>query len=214
MPIRSKQSAARYRSVLARLAKFARVQIARGTHLIDQNQGADSVYLLQSGLVKLARHTDGPRALIMGVRGTGALLGIEAALLRVPQPLTVVALVPCRVVRLGAKEFEGLLRKDEDFSWFVHVAHCQEVGRHLQQAAALASRSARERLEDFFRELRDETAVGEDDAIEVPLRDWELAQFLAVTPQYLSRLMQALRSDGTLERRNTQWFHTTRLART
>jgi CRP-like cAMP-binding protein len=192
---------------VARLAKFTLESLERGTHLVHQNQRADSVHLIRSGLVKLTRNTDGPRAMIMGLRGTGSLLGIQAALLRIPQPLTVVALVPCRVTRLRVKEFENLLHQDQDFSWFVHVAHCQEIARHLEQAAALGSRSARERLEDFFRELRVEMAAEEEDRIELPLRDWELAQLLAITPQYLSRLMQSLRSEGVLERKNSQWLH-------
>jgi len=48
-------------------------------------------------------------------------------------------------------------------------------------------------------------ARGDSGLIELPLREWELAQLLAITPQYLCTLMQELLEQGRMERRGRRW---------
>lgn len=183
---------------------------ARGAHLLEQGFGARKVGLVRMGLVKLAQTAPNGRSAIVGLRGRDALLGVGPALLGVTQPVTAIAVTECDVAWVDVAHFARALNEDSDASRFVHFAHCLEIERHLAQAAGLACLSARERLEEFLRFLREEVALEGPAATELPLKDWELAQLLAVTPQYLSRLMHELRDEGVIARRGSHWIYFTR----
>jgi CRP-like cAMP-binding protein len=180
-----------------------------GAVILHQGFRAESVYLVRAGLVKLLCACPDGRTTIVGLRHRGSLLGTEAVLLGESQPLTAIALTSCELARIPAGELSSLLRHGDTLSWEVHQEHCREVQRQLERVVALACLSARERLDEFLRLLWIAIGPEGDDptaAIELPLRDWELAQFLAITPQYLSRLMHELADEGRLRRRGSRWL--------
>lgn len=198
--------ASSYRPGLATLAAYPAVGFSKGTCILQQGLHPDRAYLIRSGIVKLSKLRSG-RTLIAGLRSSGSMIGVEASLLRAPHSVTVVALTECSAIPLEAAELRRLLLEDPDVSWLVHLAQSEEVERHMGHAARLACLSARERLEDFFKLLRNEIIGDPEAPVELPLREWELAQLLGITPQYLSRLIHALEAGGSLERRGGRWHH-------
>ena len=181
-------------------------RVSRGTELLSQGYSASSVVLVLSGLVKLSHvYADG-RSAIVGLRVGPCLLGSWPVLLEMAQPLTAVAISACDISRITAQRFGALLKAGGPLSWRVHLEHAHELLRESTQTAELACLDARERLESFLGLLRLEYAHGCDAPIELPLRDWEIAQLLAITPQYMSRLMGELESQGRLQRRGSRWL--------
>ena len=174
---------------------------APGTVLFSQGTPARDAFLLLEGLVRLTHRLSDGRASIVGLRGRGALLGVEAAGARRPHPLTAIAVTTCRWQRVSARDWAGKPRAEAK-SW-VHAARLEEHERQIVQSAGLARLSARERLEAHLDFVRAELAHGSlrpGAEVELPLRDRELAQLLAITPSYLSRLMRELEREGRLIR--------------
>ena len=157
-----------------------------------QGEVADAVFSVRRGLIKLVRgHSSGAES-IVGLRANGWILGASAAVLGETHTMSAVALAPTRVARIPAAVFCRRLREDPEFSLRVHEMNSREIHTELVEKADIKSASARERLKRFLQSL---TPVhsGVDGPPgppkRLPLCQWEIAQLVGVTPQYLCRLM-------------------------
>lgn len=175
-----------------------------GTELFQQGGRAGMVYFLKSGLVKLMRVEEDGQQMIVGLRSSGWLLGADSALLQAPHPVTAVALTRCDLRCLAAADFCRLLHENPRLSWQVHQLQSREVYSQVRQLAGLGCLSARHRLEQFLWDLAGSlapAAPAREIRLQVPLRDWEVAQMIAVTSSYVCRLLKELEQDGLLKRR-------------
>lgn len=161
------------------------------------------VFFLEQGLLKLLRLEPDGQELIAGLRATGWFVGAAAAILEMPYSVTAVTATACRVSRLGADAFRRSLRSDPALSWRVHEMHSREIYDDLARMAGLATHSARSRLEAFLGRLAQAlppAGTNGEIRLEVPLKQWELAHLLAVTPQYLCQLLGEMEREGRLRR--------------
>jgi CRP-like cAMP-binding protein len=179
----------------------------RGTEFFSQGGESEAVFLITGGLVKLLRCCPDGRAVIVGLRSPGWILGGAAAVLGDPYTVTACAVTPCEALRLHTGLFHELIRTNVEVSGYVHRLHAMEVGSGLTHLGDFGNLSARQRLEGFLCDLAHELPPSPD-GVEIPLRDWEIAQLVAITPPYLSRLVQELTLSGRLERqRNVLILH-------
>ena len=191
------------RSARSALEEFPLDTFPAGSALFRQDTVPENAFVLRDGIVKLThRLTDG-RTTVVGLRRGGTLLAAESALARKPHPVGVVAVTPGRAYRIARRRLAQVVAGRGALSTWVHAANVAELEGQVLQAARLARLDARERLESYFEFVRasDARADGDVEEIDLPLRDWELAQLLAVTPSYLSRLIQELESHGRVIRR-------------
>ncbi len=175
-----------------------------GAELFQQGTPAQMVYLLKSGLVKLMRVEEDGQQMIVGLRSAGWLLGVESALLQSPHPVTAVALTRCDLRCVPSSQFRKMVRDDARLSWKVHQIQSREVYSQVRQLSGLGCLSARHRLEQFLWDLSaalKPAAQCREIRFQVPLRDWEVAELIAVTSSYVCRLLKELESDGLLRRR-------------
>ena len=174
-----------------------------GVRLFEQGRQPTELFYLHSGLVKLLRsHADG-HDLILGLRGPGWLIGAAAAVLDHPHDVTAVALTECSVSRIPAASFRRLLRLNEDLSWKLHQQNSREIHEELAQIAELECLSARERLEQVLHRFLPATTparASDEIRLTIPLRQWEIAQLVGVTPQYLCQLLGEMERKGLLRR--------------
>jgi CRP-like cAMP-binding protein len=168
-----------------------------------QGAVAAEVFFIESGLVKLVRSEEGGRELIADLRFAGYLLGDAAVISNRPHPLTAITLIETSVRRITAKVFCRLLQTDERFAWGVRQAQSREAFDNLARITQLGCVPARHRLEHLLRLLimaRAARTLAGDVRLELPLKNWEVAQLIAVTPTYLSRLFAQLEKAGILKR--------------
>lgn len=174
-----------------------------GSQLFSQGDPAQSVFRIEGGLVKLIRsHADGRGERIVGLRARGWVLGAAAAIANELYVATAVAVVTCKVARLGAAAF--LQRLGSDHSLMTHILgmHAHEVCSSLTQLGA-ESISATTRLRQLLVDLASPIRTGDhphEYRVEIPLRQWELAQLLGVAAPYLSELLSDLETEGALRR--------------
>lgn len=172
-----------------------------GTVLMEQGGDPGDVFYVEEGLAKLVRTGPDGREQILGLRGPGWFLGAALVLTFRAHPASAVAVTPCRLRRLTRQAFLGLMAQHEALSWHVHQMHSREVLSQFQQMADLGTATSRERLERFLRRFTGAAPAsgnGGGVRLSLPLKRWELASLLAVTPEHLSRLLRQLRDDGVI----------------
>lgn len=183
---------------------YPRTEFRAGTPLFHQGDPSDHVCVLESGLVKLTQACANGRLTIVALRGRASVLGLDAALLGTPRAVTAMPVRTAVVVRVPVDEFERRLWASRRLAWYALREQCLDEQRSHARIAAFACLSARERLEAVIAEVTGEP--GPCDGAPLPLRDWELAQLVGVTPQYLCVLVHELRDEGLLERRGERWW--------
>jgi CRP-like cAMP-binding protein len=174
-----------------------------GVELFQQETPAEDVFFVRRGLVKLLFLQPDGHEIIVGLRSQGWFLGSAPVLLGKPYAATAVTVTNCRLSRIRASEFRHLIRANGRLSWQLHEMHSLELSRYLSLVTDLGCLTARQRLGRLFAELApllSQGTSGQGTRIRMPLRQWEIAQLIAVTPQYLCQLLQDMEREGVLKR--------------
>ncbi|MDQ3009717.1 MAG: Crp/Fnr family transcriptional regulator [Acidobacteriota bacterium] len=173
-----------------------------GVALLSQAAPAREVFIIRRGLVKLVWLDEGGQEVLMGLRGASWVLGGAAATLAEPATFSTVTLTACELQRLAAADFLSLLATEAAFAAHWQRLLCRENLAQMQRTVELRCRPARLRLEQLLWELV--CLSGEGEPLQLPMKFWELADLIAVTPEYLSRLLARLERDGLLRRDDGQ----------
>lgn len=171
-------------------------QYPAGVVLFRQGDRAEAVYAIEQGWVKLVRIEEDGQTMIVGMRSQGWILGAASALMERAHAVTAETVTWCRLRRMRGNVFRERVQRDEAFSWYVHQMHAREIHRQLEQVVGLGCQRARRRLEQLLGELAGE----QEGRWRCPLRQWEVAQLVAVTPSYLSQLLGELEREGVVRR--------------
>jgi len=166
-----------------------------GVRLFTQGGASADAFFIAEGLVKLQRVQDRGQEVIVGLRGTGWFLAASAIVLERAHVVTAVTVTECTLSRIPAPQFRGLVRESRAFSWRILRMNSEEIHDQLVEAADRSSLPARERLERFLTRLVPRDAVAGPNGqwrVPIPLRQWEIADLIGVTPQYVCQLFHEL----------------------
>jgi CRP/FNR family cyclic AMP-dependent transcriptional regulator len=175
-----------------------------GRALFRQGDPCTRLFYLESGFVKLARLQPSGRETIVGLRGSGWVLGAAAILINEPYVVTAVTATRCTVSHLCVTDFRSLLCSDHAFSDAIHRMHAREIYDQLLQLSEMACRPAKDRVIMCLRRLTKElrgNLGGPPPSL--PLKQWELAQLVGVAPQYMCQLLAGLRSENLPKRQRS-----------
>ncbi len=164
-----------------------------GVELFRQDHPATHVYFIERGIVKLSCGGPGGEEVIAGLRQSNWLLGASAVILGSAYTATATTLTRCSMRWIAAGTFVRKLAVDIDLSAEVNRMLSREIRGHLTKIVTLGCMSATERLRRFLCELiseEDHDELQEKGKLELPLKNGELAQIVAVTPQHLYRLLR------------------------
>lgn len=178
------------------------------TRLFRQGSTGDAVYLIEEGLVKLTALQPDGQAVILGLLSKGTPLGAITVILEMIYVATAETLTACRARRIPADRFRHLLRTKPAVSWRYHRWCSREMHWSAAQQVALKTLSARQRLEQCLWEMI--SLLGGNGSaprvrLHLPLRNWELAQLIGVSPEHLSRMLTHLEKEGTVVREK-EWL--------
>lgn len=175
-----------------------------GMQLFRQDADPAEVYFVESGLAKLTRYEENGSEFILDIRFAGSLLGSAAALQNRPHLFSAVTATDCRLTHLSAKLFLDLLSTDVQLRLFTYHILSSEVLDQAARLSEIACLSARHRLEQLLWQILEQVTENRavDSRVQLPLKHWEAAQLLAITPTYLSRLLGNLESEEIISRRN------------
>jgi CRP-like cAMP-binding protein len=172
-------------------------------------QGADpaDVYLVNSGIIKLTRSEANGQAILVDLRFAGALLGAAAVISEKPHPFAAITVTRCALTRWSSQKFQSLLATDTKLADRVREVLSDEVLEHVARISQLTCLPARERLEQLLWQFS--ARLGHDDLyrrsesrprLQLPLKHYEVAHLLSITPTYLCRLLNTLEKENVITR--------------
>ena len=187
---------------------FPAAEYPAKVRLFQQGSRAECAYFVASGITKLTCINPSGKELIVGLRGPGSLLGTAAVILSTVYPATASTVTPCSLRRVSATELDGLLSTNLDFCRYLQEMQAREVHAHLELMIDVVSRTAQYRLAKLLFDafvIRDMHS-GTDRSLPIPLKQWEIAELLAVTPEHTSRVLRRLEKEGLISRKRNILF--------
>jgi CRP-like cAMP-binding protein len=171
--------------------------------IIAQGAPAVDVCLLATGTIKLTMATSSGDEVVVGVRHAGRAIGLGPALLGVLQPLSAVALEPCEVHRMAVGALRSSLETDPRLAEYVRHELACEAQDQIAHATGISMPSRERLITALLRIAGVEPGHAREREVKVPplLRQWEIAQLVGLTPQYLSALLGKLEAEGVIYRR-------------
>lgn len=186
-----------------RLHFATRQKYPAGVEILLQGQAARTLYLVDFGLIKLVHFGSNGDTLLTDLCGPGDLVGGGSSILRTLSPVAAVTATACDLFPISTELFCRLLQSDTDLSWAFHRYQAITANRYMVRLAHFGCYSARSQFEHFLWSICTMPDLfTADKKLHLPLKLWEIAQFLGITPSYLSRLLKSLEREGLIERDN------------
>jgi len=177
-------------------ASVAMRRIPAHEHLYFEGDTRDSIYVVESGWVKLYRTlVDGQRQ-VVGFANSGSILGLESDIEHSNGCETV---TPVTVRAIPVARIKDACRNDPSFAEQVLRQLGRQLGAAQAQLATVGAQSAEQKLATFLltiSNLCEETADGEFD---LPMRRGEMAEFLGLRLETVSRKMTDFQRRGWIK---------------
>jgi CRP-like cAMP-binding protein len=187
---------------LAALRQYAsRQHFKRNETVFCEDDPADRVYTIVSGIVRLCRHTPDGRRCIIDFLLPGDLIGL---LVCADQPATAEAVTEATLVSYPRSAFDRLAASDS--------AIRRSVLRHLSASLiesqhhlfVLGSQNAKQRVASFFLRMFDRMDGTKGDALDVAMGRQGIADHLGLTIETVCRAITALRCSGIIDVPNSR----------
>jgi CRP/FNR family transcriptional regulator len=183
----------RQRTQLAAMAAYLRLPAK--TSIYNADSPAASIWIVDSGVVKSTRELPSGRRQITAFLFAGDLFGLAENGKYVNSIRTV---TPVALYRMPRETLTEILKRDSEleFQFLCKIAH--ELRELQRQSIMIGRRDAPGRLAMFIA-LMARNEVGSDttdDLIPVPMSRTDIAEYLNLTPEAVSRATQRLAKDG------------------
>jgi CRP/FNR family transcriptional regulator len=165
--------------------------------LFRQGDGADAVYNVTEGMVRLSRLLPDGRRHVMGFAMVGDFLGLA-----LPETFTVTAeaLGPTILCRFEKRAFAGLVADKPHLLRKLHELAGYELGLAHDHMTLLSRRTAEEKVASFLLGLRERFArIGQTSVtLALPMGRQDIADHLGLTIETVSRLLTRLDRERAL----------------
>lgn len=188
--------AVRERAAIA--PRFQSVAFERDDILFFEGAPPDWLYVVDDGYIKLVKHSDDGRDIILHVAARGDLIGGVSAFGRRPHPFTAQAMVPARALRVSGPDFAEIMKTHPAIASQTVTSLIEELTEAHETAKSLATerverRIARQLLKLVGRMGRD-TPGGIE--IAVPLARQDVADIAGTTVESAIRVLSRWRQAG------------------
>lgn len=173
--------------------------LGAGERIYERGQQARHLFVVVEGRVNLALCAKTGDVKVLEILRPGQVLGEAAMFMHGGRyPVTAVAATTVRVARIANRDYLAALRECPDTCLRLIGHLTQRLDRHIHQIEYMTLESATHRLARVLesRLPEDETARAE---IELAESRQELASFLTMKPETLSRALRSLSASGVIE---------------
>jgi CRP-like cAMP-binding protein len=184
--------------VAALRSRATLIRTKRGQQLALSTGATEAVYIVRSGLLVVQTATPAAHRQLLALVYPGDVFRSTFAPPLAGTVLT--AAGACELWRLQAANFESSLSADAELGrWLSHQLADQQA-RKLMHVAIIGGMSGEERVASLLIEqaLRIGTKCAAGTSFELPLSRADIADYLALNPDTLSRIMSRLRSRGVV----------------
>lgn len=161
--------------------------------LFGQGQRADFLHILLEGSVALDAEWRGREAVMGVVRPVSSFI-LAACLRDMPYLMSARTLERSRILMLPALDLRDAIRREPVLGLAVMDELAGSYRTMVRQAKNMKLRTARERLAAWI--VNQAHREGQVNSFMLPVEKRELAPYLGMTPESLSRALGALRQDG------------------
>jgi CRP/FNR family cyclic AMP-dependent transcriptional regulator len=212
-----------WRSVnyLPGVSEHALGELARHSALLAYEQGAiiflqddpvSGLFLVESGAVKICRHSKEGREHILQITYPGDTFNDVAALDGAANPATAVAFTATRLWRITRDDLRAVTQRHPDLAWALIESLARRARFLVASVQNLAMRDVRGRLARLLLEQAEAAESGEEP---VPLTQEEMANRVGTVREVVGRTLRALAADNiiSMERQHIVVVDRERLAR-
>ena len=168
------------------------VSIKRGLALFSAGDSADSVFVIVSGLVRTSMMLSDGRRQIIGFHEPGDVLGVTLAEQHL---LSAEAVSATQLLTVSRIWLQGVLGVQPRLCLSLIPLASRSMDAARRHLMLLGRMTARERLCTFLLER----LKGEAGVIELPMSRSDIADYLGLTIETVSRTLTQLRSEGVIQ---------------
>ncbi|MGE5539515.1 MAG: helix-turn-helix domain-containing protein [Gemmatimonas sp.] len=186
------------RQAATRIAAVSiRQTIAPGQELFAEGDAAENVYEVVSGMVKLYKLLPDGRRQIMGFISPGHLIGLVH---RGAYVYTAEAITEVTLCRYPLARFTRLIDEVPGFAKRLLDVHSDELSAAHDQMLLLGRKTAVEKVASFLLMMAEGQHEDCDD-VYVPMTRTDIADYLGLTIETVSRTLTKLKAEGVIGRR-------------
>ena len=171
----------------------ATMSYPRHSEIFGENEPADYLYKVVSGCVRTYKILSDGRRQIGGFYLPGDIFGLEFAN---AHTLSAVAIADTKVLVIRRRALNALTGRDPAIARELFILTGREL-RRVQDRILLLIKSAQERVAGFLLEMADRVSAG--DAVELPMSRQDIADYLGLTIETVSRTLTSLESVAAIE---------------
>jgi CRP/FNR family transcriptional regulator, nitrogen fixation regulation protein len=169
------------------------VPYPRNAEIFGESDPAEYLYKVVSGAVRAYKILSDGRRQIGGFYLPGDVFGLEFG---DEHTLSAEAVTDTKVLVVKRSALAALAARDATVARELYQLTARELGR-AQERMLLLIKSAQERVASFLLEMTERAPAG--DAVELPMSRQDIADYLGLTIETISRTLTALESDATIE---------------
>ena len=176
-----------------------RVFVEKGTYVAHEGSARDGALVMLSGVLKLFKSLPDGRTQITGFRFAGDLVSSRRC--DAPWHVTVQAVTPVALCRVGCKTIRlGRQSYPELNQLFLELAR-EEVSSAQDHMLALGRKTPVEKLASFLLEMdrKSNGRAGTSGKIGLPMTRYDIADYLGLENETVSRVFTKLKSMGILD---------------
>jgi CRP/FNR family transcriptional regulator, anaerobic regulatory protein len=183
---------------LAHLAEAASVtKLGKGDVLVREDDAASCLFNVTAGALKIYKLLPDGRRQVLGFLFTGDFLGVGR---RDRYGFTAEALTPVGLCRFPRRKFMRLLDACPALERELLCRASSELSAAQEQMLLLGRKTARERIASFLQavSVRTERLGAPADLIHLPMTRTDIADYLGLTTETVSRVFTDLRRQGRI----------------
>jgi CRP/FNR family nitrogen fixation transcriptional regulator len=171
----------------------APMSFPRNGEIYGESEPADYLYKILSGTVRTYKVLTDGRRQIGGFYVPGDIFGLETG---EEHSFSAEAITDCKVLVIKRSALVALAGRDHDVArqlWTITGGELRRVQKHIM----LLVKSAQQRVASFLLEMAER--ISADNAVELPMSRQDIADYLGLTIETVSRTLTILENAATIE---------------
>jgi CRP-like cAMP-binding protein len=174
------------------------MKVGRRTLLFGAGDAASGLYVIASGVVKLALPTAGRSEKVIALLGPGDTFGLSALVLEKPHVVAAMTVRESELAYLPKQHLLAALRRERRLARGLLAELSRSLHDVLADVHMTATQSGIQRSASFLLQQVHPSIRRGVHVMQLPARKADIASKLALTPAHFSRLLRELASAGVI----------------
>ena len=171
------------------------------SYLFSQYSQAKGIYVLESGVIMIERSSAAGRRQILGFSYPGDYVGMTH---HDCYEYSVQSLTDAEVREFPIQQFTQASDESPELKANVNKIGGTVFSHTIDQVFALGQKRAHERVCYLFDEIRRRGVGPDENTVDLPMRRQDIADYLGLTMETVSRAIRRLKNDGIIEIESNQ----------